>query len=39
MNALFVWLVQLVSAAKMPFEDQAVIAGTKQNLINLLFFR
>jgi len=38
-HALFVWFVLLVAAAKMPLEDQAQVAGTKQNLSNQLFFR
>jgi len=37
--ALLVWLVLLVVAAKMPLEEAALVAGTKQNLSNLLFFR
>ncbi len=35
--ALFVWLVLLVSAAKMPLEEAGLVAGTLQNLSNLDF--
>ncbi len=38
MPALFVWLVLLVAAAKMPLEEAALVAGTQQKLNNLLFF-
>jgi hypothetical protein len=34
---LFVLLVSLVAIAKKPFEEQALVAGTKQNLSNLLY--
>jgi hypothetical protein len=34
---LFVLLVLLVAVAKIPFEEQALVAGTKQNLSNLFF--
>jgi len=37
--ALFVWLVPLVAAPKMHLEEAALVAATKQNLSNLLFFR
>ncbi len=30
--ALFVWLVLLVAAAKMPLEEAALVAGTSQNV-------
>ena len=30
-------LLSLVAAAKIPFEEQALVAGTKWNLSNLLF--
>jgi hypothetical protein len=33
--ALFVWLVLLVAATKIPLEEVALVAGTKQNLSNL----
>jgi hypothetical protein len=36
MPALFVRLVLLVAAAKMPLEEAALVAGTSQNLINIL---
>ncbi len=36
MPALFVWLVLLVAAAKMPSEEAAQVADTLQNLSNLL---
>jgi len=34
---LFVLLVPLTVAAKLPLEEQALVEGTKQNLSNLLF--
>ena len=34
---MFVWLVKLVAAVKMPLEEAALAAGTWQNLSNLLF--
>ncbi len=37
--ALFVRLVLLDAAAKMPLEEAALVAGSYQNLSNLLFFR
>ncbi len=36
-TSLFVWLVPLLTAAKMTLEEAALVAGTKQNLSNLLF--
>jgi len=36
---LFVWLVMLVVGSKMLSEEAAMVAGTQQNLSNLLFFR
>ncbi len=36
---MFIWLVLLVATVKMPSEKAALLAGTKQNLSNLLFFR
>jgi hypothetical protein len=39
MPALFVWLVLLMAAAKIPSEEAALLAGTKQNWSHLLFFR
>ncbi len=35
--ALFVWLVLLVAATKMPLEEAALVAGMLQNLSNLDF--
>ncbi len=35
--ALFVWLVMLVAAAKMPLEKAALVVGTWQNLSNLFY--
>ncbi len=37
MPAMLVLLLSLVAAAKIPFEEQALVAGTKWNLSNLLF--
>jgi hypothetical protein len=34
---MLVLLILLVAAAKIPFEEQALVAGTKWNLSNLLF--
>ncbi len=36
-TALFAWLVKLVAAAQAPLEELALVADTRQNLINLLF--
>jgi hypothetical protein len=36
--AIFVWLVLLVTTAKMPLEDQVLVADTWQNLSNLYLF-
>jgi hypothetical protein len=36
---LFVWLVLLVAATKMPLEEVMLVGGTKQNLCNIVFFR
>jgi hypothetical protein len=35
--ALFVWLVLLVVATKIPLKDQVIVAAHKKNLSNLLF--
>jgi hypothetical protein len=36
-TALFVWLVLLVAAAKMHLAEAVLVAGSLQNLSNLLF--
>jgi len=36
-HTLFVLLVLLMAATKLPLEEQALGEGTKQNLSNLLF--
>ena len=39
MPVLLICLVLLVAAAKEPLKKAALVAGTEQNLSNLLFFR